>query len=95
MSVKWKEFEDAVFEECQRAVHFRDAEVLRDVHLLGKDSGVKRQIDVLVRQKKGDEETVILIECKHYASKINVKIVDAFIGCLEDVGADKGVIVSS
>ena len=94
MSVKWKEFEDAVFEECQRAFHFRDAEVLRDVHLLGKDSGVKRQIDVLVRQKKGDEETVILMECKHYASKINVKIVDAFIGCLEDVGADKGVIVS-
>ena len=94
MSVKWKEFEDAVFEECQRAFHFRDAEVLRDVHLLGKDSGVKRQIDVLVRQKKGDEETIILIECKHYTSKINVKIVDAFIGCLEDVGADKGVIVS-
>ena len=35
-----------------------------------------------------------VVECKHYAKKINVKIVDSFIGCLEDVGANKGIIVS-
>lgn len=94
MAVDWKEYEDAVFEECKRAFHFQDAEVLRDVRLLGKDSGVKRQIDVLIRQKKNGEGLTTLVECKHYASKVNVKVVDAFIGCLEDVGADNGVIVS-
>lgn len=94
MTIRWKEFEDAVFEECLRAFHFSGAEVLRNIYLLGIDSGVKRQIDVLVRLKKGDEETIILIECKHYTSRINVKIVDAFIGCLEDVGADKGMIIT-
>lgn len=91
----WQKYEDEVFLEFERVYHFRNAEILKNAHLVGRFSGVKRQIDVLVRFV--DNERVVstmIVECKHYAQKINVKIVDSFIGCLEDVGADKGVIVS-
>ena len=91
----WKDFEDAVFEELERVFHFQNVEIIRNSHIIGRDSGVRRQIDVLIREKKDDEViSTTLVECKHYATKINVKIVDSFIGCLEDVGAEKGIIVS-
>lgn len=95
LPITWKDYEDAVYEECQRAYHFRESEITKNTHIVGKYSAVKRQIDVLVKLlKDGRVTSSIIIECKHYEKKINVKIVDSFIGCLEDVGADKGIIVS-
>ena len=91
----WQEYEDAVFLECERVYHFRECEILKNTHIIGRYSGVKRQIDVLVRFFEGERiVSTMIVECKHYAQKINVKIVDSFIGCLDDLGADKGMIVS-
>lgn len=91
----WQEYEDAIFLECERVYHSRKCEITKNVYIVGRFSGVKRQIDVLVRFFDGESiVSTMVVECKHYARKINVKIVDSFIGCLEDVGADKGTIVS-
>lgn len=93
--ITWKDYEDVVYEECLRTFHFRKAEIIKNTHIVGYYSGVKRQIDVLVKLLKDDVVTsTIIVECKYYGKKINVKIVDSFIGCLADVGADKGIIVS-
>lgn len=93
--VTWKDYEDAVYEECQRIYHSRDVEIIKNTHIVGRYSGVKRQIDVLIKLQKDDVVTsTIIVECKHYGKKINVKIVDSFIGCLEDVSAEKGILVS-
>lgn len=93
--LSWKDYEKAVFAECRRVYNLKDAEIVSDAHVDGIYSGVKRQIDVLVKLKRdGELSSTIIVECKHYNSKINVKIVDSFIGCLEDVGANKGVLVS-
>lgn len=95
MPSTWQDYEEAVFQECERVYHFQNAELVKDAHIEGRYSRVKRQIDVLVRLYEGGKVfSTILVECKHYKQKINVKIVDSFIGCLEDVGADKGIIVS-
>lgn len=93
--VSWKEYEDEVFQECDRVFRLQGAEVIKNTYLVGRYSGVKRQIDVIIRGVK-DSKIVsdCLVECKHYAQKINVKIVDSFIGCLEDVGVERGLIVS-
>lgn len=94
-TISWKDYENAVFEECERVFHSQEAKIIRDTCLIGRFSGVKRQIDVLIRfYENGKITSTCLVECKHYSKKINVKIVDSFIGCLEDVGADKGVLVS-
>lgn len=70
-----------------------DAEVLHDVRITGKQSGRKRQIDVLMRQKMGQHEILIVLECKDYARPVDVKGVEEFHGLLSDVGAHKGVLV--
>jgi hypothetical protein len=95
ISLSWKDYEEAVFEEFRRVYHSLDAEIIKNTYINGKYSGAKRQIDVLIKLRKDDVVTsTIIIECKHYCTKINVKVVDSFIGCLTDAGADKGVIVS-
>ena len=70
-----------------------DSEVLHDVRLDGRKSNRKRQIDVLVRQRIGQYEIQIVIDCKDYARPVNVKGVEEFYGLLDDVGAQRGVLV--
>lgn len=69
------------------------AEVLHNVRLDGRNSGVKRQIDVLVRQHVGQYSISIIIDCKDYKKPIDVKSVEEFNGLLSDVGAQRGVLV--
>jgi hypothetical protein len=70
-----------------------NAEVLHDVKLDGRLSKTKRQIDVLVREKIGQYEISIIIDCKDYNKPVDVKGVEEFDGLLRDVGAQKGVLV--
>lgn len=69
------------------------AEVLHDVKLEGRQTGVKRQIDVLVREKIGQYEIQIIIDCKDHKTPVDVKGVEEFDGLLRDVGAQKEVLV--
>jgi hypothetical protein len=69
------------------------ADVLHDVKLPGRESGVMRQIDVLVRERVGQYEIQIVIDCKDHKKPVNVKGVEEFDGLLRDVGAQKGVLV--
>lgn len=69
------------------------AEVLHNVKMPGRLCGQDRQIDVLVREKVGQYEINIIIECKDHKRAIDVKGVEEFSGLLDDVGAQKGVLV--
>ena len=69
------------------------AEVLHDVKLDGRQSKRKRQIDVLVREQIGQYDIKIIIDCKDYKTPVDVKGVEEFYGLLDDVGAQKGVLV--
>lgn len=69
------------------------ASVLHNVMLPGRRTGAKRQIDVLVTEKVGQYDIKIVIDCKDYAKPVDVKGVEEFSGLLDDVGAQKGVLV--
>ena len=70
-----------------------NAEVIHNAKLPGRRSGTERQIDVLVRQKIGQYEMVIVLDCKDYAEPVDVKGVEEFRGLMTDVGANKGALV--
>lgn len=70
-----------------------EAEVLHDVKMIGRRTGSKRQVDVLVREKVGQYDIQIVIDCKDYKTPVDVKGVEEFAGLLDDVGAQKGVLV--
>lgn len=88
----WKEYELIVLGECERV--YGRSHVRRNVFVTGIFSGTKRQIDILVDDIESGFDEKIVYEVKYYARKINIKIVEAFISMLKDVGIEKGVIVS-
>lgn len=67
--------------------------VLHNQRLAGRKSGRKRQIDVLVKDKVGQYDIQIVIDCKDYKKPADVKSVEEFFGLVDDVGAQKGVLV--
>jgi hypothetical protein len=90
---KWKRFEELVG-KVQR--DFCDeAKVTLNDKVEGKITGTQRQIDISIRQKVGQFDILIAIDCKDLASPVDVKGVEEVIGLIQDVGAHKGVIVSA
>jgi hypothetical protein len=91
---KWRIYEKAIadFKES-----FGDCTVIRDHKVTGRRSGVERQIDVWLEAVIGGSHKVcVAVECKCYdTTKIDIKDIDAFCGFLDDVGASKGVFITS
>ena len=72
------------------------AAVERNVRLPGRRSGRGRQIDVLVRGRIfGMTDATLIVDCKRRRSPVDVKAVEAFIGMVEDVGADVGMLMTT
>ena len=92
-STKWKRFEELVKRVQEELAP--DAIVKRDDKIIGSDTGIARQIDISVKQSIGNYEILVVIDCKDYSRPVNVKDVEAFIGMIQDVHANKGVIVSA
>ena len=66
--------------------------VEHDVFLKGPDG--PRQIDVLISSKVGPFDVKIIIECKDYNKNVNVTALDALYSKLQDVNAQKAIMVA-
>jgi hypothetical protein len=90
--VKWRLYEKVVADMQGR---YPGCTVIRDHKVTGVRSGTTRQIDVWATGEVAGREITLAIECKFYKAKVDIKTVDSFIGFLEDVGADKGVLITT
>lgn len=85
------------FESIVAAIHKqfnKEATITEDEKIKGK-SGKLRQIDVAIRTSVLGYKVFIVVECKDYQKKIGIGKVDELIGKIEDVGADKGILISN
>ena len=72
------------------------ATVDRNARLQGRRSGRRRQVDVLVRGRIfGMADTTLIVDCKRWGTPIDVKDVESFIGIVEDVGAEVGMLMTT
>lgn len=55
----------------------------------------ERQIDVLIKSKIAGMNIITIVECKDHKRKIDIQVIDAFNSKMTDVGAHKGVLISS
>ena len=88
----WRKLEKLVAAIQQKLAP--DAKVEHNVRRRGQITGVDRQIDVLLTQKIGQYEMMIVIDAKDYGVKVDTKGVEEFRGLVDDVRAHKGVLVS-
>lgn len=90
---KWRRFEKLVAKVQQELAP--NAVVTHDDHIKGHDSEKLRQVDITVKQKIGQYEMLIAIDCKDYKIPIDVRNIEQFIGLIKDIRANKGVMVAS
>lgn len=88
----WKKYEIEVFEAL--STHYRDDNIEKDKHILGRYSKRQRQIDIFIQQKINNEYFITIIDCKNYNKKIDVKTVESFISMVDDIGGDYGIMIS-
>lgn len=84
----WKQYQDHV------AQVFRNLGCDVTVEAAVQGARAKHKIDVLVRFKKFGIETVWIIECKMWKAAVPKEKVLALKAILEDVGADRGLLIS-
>jgi hypothetical protein len=91
---EWRAYELGIADIVRHKVGSA-AIVEHDVRLRGR-SGQLRQIDIAVRGSIfGLSEALFVVECKNHRRPIDVGVVDAFVGLVEDVDADLGLLVSA
>lgn len=64
-------------------------------HIEGKRSGHLHEIDVAIETRVAQLDILILIECKHYNKTVKVGDILTFATRIDDIGAHKGVMVST
>ena len=69
------------------------AKVSHNAKIMGRHTEVMRQIDVLVEQNVGQYTMSVVIDSKDHKVPVDVKGVEEFHGLVDDVRAQKGVMV--
>lgn len=90
---KWEKFEKLVAKV--QADMAPGATVRLNQRVPGHNSGVAREIDILIESKVANYNIKIAIECKDHKNPLNVKVVESIIGLMKDIQANVGVIVSA
>jgi len=88
-----KKYEKIIFNLCRRFYNIPEAKIKLDERIVG-ESGELRQVDVTVRLPKENGEFLIMIECKDYSNVIGIDRVDGLIGAMQDIGADRAILIS-
>lgn len=90
---KWRRFEKLVAQVQQELAP--NVLVKHNDRIRGHESGTPRQIDITIKQKVGQYDMLIAIECKDYQVPVDVKDIEEFIGLVKDIRANKGAMVAA
>ncbi len=89
----WQKYEQQIYEKFSSK--YDDCKFEKNYRIKGIYSKSDRQIDVAIIGEIAGFTQLGIIECKCYNSKIDVKTVDSFIGFMQDVSANFGVIITT
>lgn len=93
--------EDKTWRKYERQIHkeltsiFTECDFEFDDRIFGKYSKIDRQIDISIRGKVGGNKILGIIDCKYFSTKVDVKIVENFLGMIEDTKANFGLLITN
>jgi tetratricopeptide (TPR) repeat protein len=93
VSPRWAAYEHQVFDLFRK--HFPKAKVRKNVMVRGRFSKRKRQIDILITENTPVGKLKTVIDAKYFKKKVDVKAVDGLAGFVDDVGAQKGMLITN
>jgi hypothetical protein len=93
MSNKGRAFEQLIY-NLELLLARTPIEIRSPDFLIGKLSGVTREVDVSLRGKVGSVELLVIIECRDRKHKQDVRWIEQLSAKRDDVGAAKAIAVS-
>lgn len=90
--MNWKDYENEVYQHFKDM--YPDAKIMHDVKILSRSTGKKRQIDILIEDDIADFQFKIIVDVKYFSRKVDIRCVESFMGMMDDVGADYGILVT-
>lgn len=88
----WREFEKLAARIYERLIPL-GAEVKHNDHILGRLSGTKRQVDVSIRYEVAGHKFLTIVQARDRTTPADLNAVGEFVLVIEDVGANKGVLI--
>lgn len=92
-NTEWRNYEKQIFNSLQ--TKFPNCSITFDDSIFGIFSKTDRQIDISIRGELAGNKILGVVDCKHYSDKVNVKIVESFLGMLEDLNANIGILITN
>jgi hypothetical protein len=91
---KWKRFEKLIH-QMHTQLAPAGATVTLDDRIIGYQSKTDRELDITIRASVAQYNLLIVVECKDEARPVDVGTVGEFASLLQDVEANKGVMIST
>ena len=91
--MNWKEYEIYITRHFQK--QFPETSIQQNVRRKGLMSKTDRQIDILIEGRVAGINLRIIIDCKYFNRKVNVKDVESFLSFLRDLKASKGIMITN
>lgn len=86
-----KEYEKFVYDKFKN--FFLNFELIMNDKILGKESGIKREIDISIKGKIDNIELLYIVQCKDHKKRADIKIIGEFSSVIKDLGASKGFLI--
>jgi len=89
----WKNYEEKLYQFLLE--NYPSNDIIYNDLIFGLYSKTERQIDIALRGNVAGSKVLGIIDCKYYSKKINLKVVESFIGMMQDVNANFGVMMTN
>lgn len=89
----WEQYEDQIFAKLSE--EYPHHKIEKNVHVFGQFSKIDRQIDVVVNDTIVGEPVTAIVDCKYFSSNIDIGVVDKFIGLVNDIQAEVGILITN
>lgn len=89
----WKEYEQKLFDFLKKT--YPECEIEYDDSIFGIFSKIERQIDFAIRGNLAGKRILGIVDSKYYNKKIDVKVIESFIGMMQDVNANFGFMITN
>lgn len=89
----WRRYEKLISNNLEQK--FPGCSITFDDSIFGVFSKTDRQIDISIRGDLAGNKILGIVDCKYYSEKIDVKAVESFIGMLEDLNANIGIMITN
>lgn len=91
--MNWRNYEHYIYYTFRDK--FPESNIVFDKKIKGIISGRSRQIDLFIEGKIAGENMTIIVDCKYFGKKIDIKIVESFLGFVKDVKGNRGILITN